>query len=184
VRHTAARGSFVDVDAEAPPWPAPTTPDHELWRDHPPRTAPNWFVVADGRGRVNWTFTGDELTTLHVLVCRATPSGYLQRLRDLGVGYFVVGDRHVDLRAALARIRRVLEADRVIIDSGGTMNAALLRLGLVDILDVVTLPGLVGGAETPRSWTARRWATMSGRFGCSYSIPSSSAAVCTAGTAC
>jgi len=50
-------------------------------------------------------------------------------LRDLGVGYFVVGDRHVDLRAALARIRRVLEADRVIIDSGGTMNAALLRLG-------------------------------------------------------
>jgi 2,5-diamino-6-(ribosylamino)-4(3H)-pyrimidinone 5'-phosphate reductase len=142
-------GSFVDVDAEAPPWPAPTTPDHELWRDHLPRTAPSWFVVADGRGRINWTFTGDELTTLHVLVCRATPSGYLQRLRDLGVGYFVVGDRHVDLRAALARIRRVFAADRVIIDSGGTMNAALLRLGLVDILDVVTLPGLVGGAETP-----------------------------------
>lgn len=142
-------GSFVDVDAEAPLWPAATTPDLELWRDHLPRTAPNWFVVADSRGRVDWTYTGDETTALHVLVCRATPSGYPQRLHDLGVGYFVVGDRQVDLRAALVRIRQVFEADRVIIDAGGTMNAALLRLGLVDIVDVVTLPGLVGGMGTP-----------------------------------
>jgi hypothetical protein len=94
-------GSFVDVDAGAPPWPAPTTPDQELWRDHLPRTAPNWFVVADSRGRVDWTFTGDDTTILHVLACRATPPGYLQRLRDLRVGYFVVGDHQVDLCAAL-----------------------------------------------------------------------------------
>lgn len=142
-------GSFVDVEVEAPLWPAATTPDLELWRDHLPGTAPNWFVVADSRGRVNWTYTGDETTALHVLVCRGTPAGYLQRLRDLGVGYFVVGDRHVDLRAALVRIREEFEADRVVVDAGGTMNAALLRLGLVDVVDVVTLPGLVGGMGTP-----------------------------------
>ena len=82
---------------------------------------------------------------MHVLVCRDTPPGYLQRLRDIGVGYFVVGDRQVDLRLALLRIRQVLQADRVIVDSGGTLNAAVLRQGLVDIVDVVTLPGLVGG---------------------------------------
>src|SRR4051812_20381703 len=46
-------GSFVDVDAQAPAWPAPRIPDEELWRDHLPRTAPNWFVVADSRGRVD-----------------------------------------------------------------------------------------------------------------------------------
>lgn len=69
----AGTGSFVDVDDEAPAWPAPTTPERELWQDHLPRTAPNWFVVADSRGRVDWTFTGDETTILHVLVCRATP---------------------------------------------------------------------------------------------------------------
>jgi riboflavin biosynthesis pyrimidine reductase len=142
-------GSFVDVDEEAPSWPEPTTPEDELWRDHLPRTAPTWFVVADSRGRVDWTFTGDETTILHLLVCRATPLGYLQRLRDLGVGYFVVGDRRVDLRLALVRIHHVLGADRVIVDSGGTLNAAVLREGLVDIVDVVTLPGLVGGSGTP-----------------------------------
>lgn len=142
-------GSFVDVDAEAPAWPVPSTPEQELWGDHLPRSSPNWFVVADSRGRVSWTFTGDEMTILHVLVCRATPPGYLQRLRDLGIGYFVVGDHQVDLRAALVRVGQVFRADRVIIDSGGTMNAALLRQGLVDIVDVVTLPGLVGGIGTP-----------------------------------
>jgi 2,5-diamino-6-(ribosylamino)-4(3H)-pyrimidinone 5'-phosphate reductase len=142
-------GSFVDVDDDAPAWPAPTTPDDELWQDHLPRTAPNWFVVADSRGRVDWTFTGDETTILHVLVCRATPPGYLQHLRDLGVGYFVAGDGQVDLRLALVRIQQVLKAERVIVDSGGTLNAAVLRQGLVDIVDVVTLPGLVGGSDTP-----------------------------------
>ena len=142
-------GSFVDVDAQAPAWPAPRVRLEELWRDHLPRTAPNWFVVADSRGRVEWTFTGDDTTVLHVLVCRATPAGYLQRLRELDIGYFVVGNAQVDLREALVRIREVFRADRVVLDSGGTMNAALLRQGLVDTLDVVTLPGLVGGSGTP-----------------------------------
>ena len=84
-----------------------------------------------------------------MLVCRATPPGYLQRLHDLGVGYFVVGQERVDLRSALVRIRARLGATRVVADSGGTLNASLLKEGLVDSVDVVTLPGLVGGAGTP-----------------------------------
>ena len=182
-------GSFVDVDDEPPEWPAPTTPEHELWQDHLPRTAPKWFVVADSRGRVDWTFTGDETTILHVLVCGSTPGGYLQRLRDLGVGYFVVGDRQVDLRVALGRIHQVLRADRVIIDSGGTLNAAALRQGLVDIVDVVTLPGLVGGSGTPSIMDGppvgeRRVADSAGASRqpsrprrCTHSIPSAQATV-------
>lgn len=142
-------GSFVGPDAVAPPWPRPTLGDDLLWQDHLPSRASRWFVVADSRGRVDWTFTGDADLKLHVLVCRSTPPGYLQRLRDLEVGYFVVGDERVDLRSALARMRSDLGATRVIADSGGTLNASLLRQGLVDVVDVVTLPGLVGGAGTP-----------------------------------
>ncbi|WP_297107899.1 dihydrofolate reductase family protein [Tessaracoccus sp.] len=51
---------------------------------------------------------------------------------------------HADLRLAA-----VLGARTVVADSGGTLNAALLRAGLVDEIDVVTLPGLVGGLGTP-----------------------------------
>lgn len=142
-------GSFVDDSADAPVRPVAVLSDDELRRDHVPRRSSKWFVVADGRGRVDWTFTGDDTMPLHVLVCDATPLGYLQRLRDLGVGYFVVGDAAVDLRAALRRIHEVFGATRVIANSGGTINAALLRDGLVDILDIVTIPGLVGGRGTP-----------------------------------
>jgi riboflavin biosynthesis pyrimidine reductase len=142
-------GSFVGPDAGAPRWPEPIIGEDLLWEDHLPEEAARWFVVADSRGRVDWSFTGDADLKLHVLVCRSTPAGYLQRLRDLGVGYFIVGDERVDLRSALARIRHRLGATRVIADSGGTLNASLLRAGLVEIVDVVTLPGLVGGAGTP-----------------------------------
>lgn len=142
-------GSFVRSDAATATWPAPSTPPDLLMQDHVPRMAPRWFVVADSRGRVDWSFTGDEDTALHVLVCRDTPLGYLQRLRDLTVGYFVVGLHHVDLRLALSTIRREFGAEVVVANSGGTMNATLLRSGLVDILDVAVLPGLIGGATTP-----------------------------------
>ena len=142
-------GSFVDVEAAAAEWPSPVMPESVLRRDHLPTTARRWFVVADGRGRVAWQFTKGDDMQLHVLVCESTPTGYLQHLHDLDVGYFVVGGDRVDLRAALTRIRDVFGARRVVADSGGTMNASLLRQGLVDIVDVVTLPGLVGGAGAP-----------------------------------
>jgi riboflavin biosynthesis pyrimidine reductase len=93
-----------------------------------------------------------------------------------------VGDRQVDLRLALLRIRQVLQADRVIVDSGGTLNAAVLRQGLVDIVDVVTLPGLVGGRARPRSWTGRLWTTTRGRSGWSFSTVASNTAQSALGT--
>lgn len=46
-------GSFVDPDARAPQWPAATTIDEVLWRDHLPTAAARWFVVADSRGRID-----------------------------------------------------------------------------------------------------------------------------------
>lgn len=110
--------------------------------------AQRWFVVADGRGRVDWQYTGDGRRILHVLVCRSSPAGYLQRLRDLEVGYFVVGDERVDLREGLRSLGES-GIKRVVADSGGTLNASLLRQGLVQYIDVVTLPGLVGGAGAP-----------------------------------
>lgn len=142
-------GSFVDADATAPAWQAPSRATAELWEDYLPRKSTNWFVVADSRGRVDWAYTGDADTALHILVCRATPPGYLHHLRELGVGYFIVGDRQVDLAAALIRLGMAFETSRIVVDSGGTLNAALLRANLVDYLDVVILPGIVGGLATP-----------------------------------
>ncbi len=142
-------GSFVAPGAPPVELPAPRLPEAELRRDSIPRRAPSWFVVADSRGRVGWTSGGDDDTALVVLVCEATPAGYLQLLRDRGIGHLSAGVEQVDLTAGLATIASALDADTVVADSGGTFNAALLRAGLVDEIDIVTLPGLVGGLGTP-----------------------------------
>lgn len=141
-------GSFV-LDDTPIVLPSPRLPEAELRRDTIPRRTPLWFVVADSRGRVDWSFGGDDTTTLLILVCDATPLGYLQLLHDRGIGHLNAGREQVDLEEALAKLAAVLDARVVVADSGGTFNAALLRAGLVDELDVVTLPGLVGGAGTP-----------------------------------
>ncbi len=142
-------GSFVDDDGPPLVLPGPELPESELRRDVIPRRTPLWFVVADSRGRVDWSFTGDNTTSLLILVCDATPLGYLQLLHDKGIGHLNAGRGQVDLEEGLAKIAAVLGADTVVADSGGTFNAALLRAGLVDEIDVVILPGLIGGTGTP-----------------------------------
>ncbi|GAB3580618.1 dihydrofolate reductase family protein [Calidifontibacter terrae] len=142
-------GSFVDVDAPIPEWPSPSPGGGSLHSDYLPAEAPRWFVVADSRGRVSWAFTGDDDMRLLVLVCEKTPPGYLARLRELRIAYLVAGLDRVDLRIGLVKLAHDLGVRRVVADSGGTLNASLFSAGLVDLVDVVTLPGLVGGAETP-----------------------------------
>ena len=39
--------------------------------------------------------------------------------------------------------------DKLTVQSGGTLNATLLRQGLIDRVSIVVVPVLVGGAETP-----------------------------------
>ena len=50
---------------------------------------------------------------------------------------------------ALHRLKADHGCERLTIQSGGTLNAALVREGLVDFVDVVVAPVLVGGRDTP-----------------------------------
>ena len=53
------------------------------------------------------------------------------------------------LSEAFCRLRSEHGCKRLAVQSGGTLNAALVREGLVDFVDVVVAPLLVGRRDTP-----------------------------------
>lgn len=124
-------------------------PAEGSWEDVRGQVEPPLLVVTDTRGRVSgWEgirdqpFWGDVL----VLCSATTPAEYLEDLDRTEISYLVAGDDHVDLEAALNAIgERGVET--VLVDSGGTLNGALLRAGLVDEVSILVHPAVVGGTS-------------------------------------
>lgn len=57
--------------------------------------------------------------------------------------------RKIDLEDLFAKLKMEYKIKRLTIQSGGTLNAELIRQGLVDYLSLVVAPCLVGGENTP-----------------------------------
>ena len=53
------------------------------------------------------------------------------------------------LPAALERLKSAYGCERLTVQSGGTVNGLFLRQKLIDYLDIVVAPVLVGGRDTP-----------------------------------
>jgi 2,5-diamino-6-(ribosylamino)-4(3H)-pyrimidinone 5'-phosphate reductase len=108
------------------------------------------LAVVDGRGRVSaWEALRDcgHWSDVVALRCETTPADARAAPRQLVVG----GDR-VDLAAALTALAR--GGARVVrVDSGGGLNGALLKQGLVDELSLLVHPVLAG--ESGRPWHGR-----------------------------
>ena len=70
----------------------------------------------------------------------------------LGVGednLHVLLQERASLSEALEWLRTELGCERLTVQSGGTVNGALLREKLIDYVDVVVAPMLIGGKDTP-----------------------------------
>jgi 2,5-diamino-6-(ribosylamino)-4(3H)-pyrimidinone 5'-phosphate reductase len=65
-----------------------------------------------------------------------------------GLEIYPTGDGRVDLADAMATLAR-LGIGRVLVEGGGTLNFELLRLRLVDELQIFLAPMLFGGATAP-----------------------------------
>jgi 2,5-diamino-6-(ribosylamino)-4(3H)-pyrimidinone 5'-phosphate reductase len=84
------------------------------------------------------------------LCSETTPEDHLAYLQAERVDPIVVGGGRVDLRRALEQLAERFGVRTVRVDSGGTLNGALLRAGLVDEVSLLVHPYLVGGTS-PRS---------------------------------
>ena len=75
-------------------------------------------------------------------------------LASRNVDTLIVGREQVDLALALDRLRRDYGVRRIRVDSGGRLNGALLRAGLVDEVHLLVCPWLSGGSSPRMSFVA------------------------------
>jgi 2,5-diamino-6-(ribosylamino)-4(3H)-pyrimidinone 5'-phosphate reductase len=133
-----------------------TAPEEELAEAPEPQPDDQrpLLVVVDSRARVrHWDYWKRQpyWRGVIVLCSRATPAEYLRLLQEHRIPCIVAGDDHVSLRPALEELNAHYGVQTVRVDSGGTLNGALLRAGLVDEVSVLLHPVLVGGTS-PRSF--------------------------------
>jgi 2,5-diamino-6-(ribosylamino)-4(3H)-pyrimidinone 5'-phosphate reductase len=108
------------------------------------------LAIVDSRGRVRcWrTWLAMPYWRGGVAICSdSTPDEYLQYLAEVGVDCIVAGPDKVDLRAALEELNIRYGIQTVRVDSGGILNGALLRAGLVNEVSILVHPALVGGTS-------------------------------------
>jgi 2,5-diamino-6-(ribosylamino)-4(3H)-pyrimidinone 5'-phosphate reductase len=147
----AAFGEAAFAGQVEPPTPAATAGEGGEKELHP--LAVPYLVVVDSRGRIhNWAQIQAQPFWRQVIVlyARHTPPAYLNELASQGVAHIVAGERRVDLRQALETLSAEHGIRSLRVDSGGELNGALLRAGLVDEVSVLLAPLLVGG-QSPRS---------------------------------
>ncbi len=94
-----------------------------------------------------------------VLLCTSerTSETALAEFRSAGAEVVVAGRQGVDLGASLAAIAG-MGVERLMVEGGGTLVAALLEAGLVDEIQLAVAPLLFGGEDAPTPVGGAGWA--------------------------
>jgi 2,5-diamino-6-(ribosylamino)-4(3H)-pyrimidinone 5'-phosphate reductase len=146
-------GSTTILQAQFPEQPQQAYP--ELYAEYAAKSDRDKAILAvvDSRGQVqNWAaIKRQPIWRGFIVLCsRSTPANHMDYLEREGVPVIIAGEERVDLPKALEQLAERFGVRSVRVDSGGILNGALLRAGLVDEVSVVLNPELVGG-ESPRT---------------------------------
>jgi len=79
-----------------------------------------------------------------VLVSTRTPKPYLTYLKQRNYDYIVAGCDHVDYKTALEVLYRRYGVETVVTDSGGVLASVLIEAELVDEVQLLVAPQVVG----------------------------------------
>jgi 2,5-diamino-6-(ribosylamino)-4(3H)-pyrimidinone 5'-phosphate reductase len=107
-----------------------------------------YWAIADSKAKLNGLLHvyrqmgyGKDVI---VLVSDSTPKVYLEYLKAREYDYIVAGSDHVDYRAALEELNRRYGFETVTTDTGGVLAAELLTADLVDEVQLLVSPEVVG----------------------------------------
>jgi 2,5-diamino-6-(ribosylamino)-4(3H)-pyrimidinone 5'-phosphate reductase len=109
------------------------------------RGAHSYAIGADAKGVLRFRQGEVDGDPVVLLVSRQVSDAYLAHLQAAGVSYLFCGNRHVDVRVALEKIRTLLGVRKLMLEGGGKFNGALLKAGLIDEISQVIVPVVDGG---------------------------------------
>ena len=115
-------------------------------RDEPEKM-PVSFVIVDNRPHLNEagiTYLCKWVKQLVLVTTNRSHPAFSARHDNLSVLY----QKTLDLPGLLRTMREEYGVERVTVQSGGTLNGALLRQKLLDAVNLVVAPVLVGGKDT------------------------------------
>jgi 2,5-diamino-6-(ribosylamino)-4(3H)-pyrimidinone 5'-phosphate reductase len=115
-----------------------------------PEKIPVNFVVIDNKPHLTETgvvyFAKKSQKLFIVTTNQSHPAfGLKEQYRNIEI---ILYKDHVDLSDLMHRLKTNYSAERLTIQSGGTLNAEFVRLGLVDRVLLVVAPALIGGRNT------------------------------------
>jgi 2,5-diamino-6-(ribosylamino)-4(3H)-pyrimidinone 5'-phosphate reductase len=153
-------GSLVASTEKFKPLPKFKGRLEKLYQDFLPESIvrrPNhrgWFCTVDSKGLIRWVykeFPSEDWKGWHlmVIVANHTPPEYLAYLQKENIPYLVAGKERVNLNLALEKMKSQLGITSVMSTSPGKLGGALLRAGLVDEVNIMVLPSIIGGFKTP-----------------------------------
>lgn len=120
------------------------------WREsdgRPPNPA-KVGIISEASLNLAGRFLHDGGGQVHLFTTHRTSEDRIAALREQGAEVVVHAGRRVDLTTAMAYLKTA-GLDKVLLEGGGTLNAAMFEAGLIDEVRLYIAPLIFGGASAP-----------------------------------
>lgn len=105
-------------------------------------------IISNASLNLEGKFFGDGSSQVIIFTTSQTPASQVENLRHHGAQVFLKGSQQVDLSQAMRQLK-VEGMQRVLLEGGATLNAAMFAAGLIDEVRLYIAPMIFGGADAP-----------------------------------
>jgi len=107
-----------------------------------------WWVIVDSGGKLQGMLHTcrrfEYCRDVIVLVSEATPSDYIDHLRERNYHFIITGKEKVDLKLALDRLCENFSISKIVTDTGRVLGNLLINMGIVNEVSLLIHPVIIG----------------------------------------
>lgn len=105
-------------------------------------------IISDAQIPLDGKFITEGGARVFVFTTEQTNPHQVAALRSAGAEVHILGEDRVDLSAAMKQLRS-MGVKQVLLEGGGTLNAAMFAEGLIDEVKIFLAPKIFGGSTAP-----------------------------------